>query len=109
MNQEEDLDERTMTNTDMVKLLISAKNVRAAFVNYIDSELIVVVNDKFKPESLDKARERLPIWLQGILYPKDPSVVFSTSCTKICRISTMKIEGSPIRLLLQYHYLEKIL
>lgn len=93
----------------MVKLLLSAGSIRAAFINYIDSELLVVTREGFKPESLDKARELLPIWLQGIQYPKDPSVVYATSYTKICRITTTEVDGSPTRLMLMYPGLERIL
>jgi hypothetical protein len=109
MNPEDDLDRRTLTYTDMVKLLMRAGNVRAAFINYLDSELIVVIRDGFKPESLDEARERLPMWLSGLKYPKDPSILYSSSCTKILGITTTEVSGSPNRLMLMYPELERIL
>jgi hypothetical protein len=109
MNPEDDLDRRTLTYTDIVKLFISAGNIKAAFINYLDSELIVVIRDGFKPESLGAARERLPMWLSGLKYPKDPSVLYSSSCTKILRIKTTEVVGSPNRLMLMYPELERIL
>ena len=93
----------------MVKLLLAAGHIKSAFVNYIDSELLVVTREGFKPESLNKARELLPIWLEGIQYPKDPSIVYATTCTKICRITTTEVDGSPMRLMLMYPGLEKLL
>jgi hypothetical protein len=107
MNPETEIDRRTMSYGDMVKQLISAGNIKAAFINYIDSELIIVIKDDFTPQSLESIRERLPIWLEGAKH--DPGVFYSVSCTRICKITTTEIEGSPNRLLLMYPELERIL
>ena len=109
MNAEDEIDRRTLDYSDMVRVLVAAGKIRAAFINYIDSELLVVIKEGFDPKSLDSARERLPIWLQGINFPKDQSIVYSTSCTKICSIRTIEIEGSPDRLRLMCPELERIL
>jgi len=109
MDLDDEIDRRTLSYSDMVKVLLLAGHVKAAFINYLDSELIVVIKDGFLPTSLDKARERLPIWLQGSKYSNDPSMVYSSSCTRICRITTTEIVGSPNRLRLMYPELERIL
>ena len=109
MNAEDEIDRRTLSYGDMVKLLLSAGKIKAAFINYIDSELLVVIKDGFSPDSLDSVRERLPIWLQGISFPEDKSIVYSSSFTKICKITTVEIEGSPNRLKLMCPGLEKLL
>jgi len=108
-NPESNLDQRTMTYSDMVKALISIGNVRAAFINCIDSELLIVTRDGFKAKALDPIRERLPIWLQNSHFPKDPSTVYSFTCTKICRIRIVEIEGSPLRLKLMFPGIDQIL
>jgi hypothetical protein len=109
MKAEEDIDSRVLTYSTMVKMLLSTKSIKAAFVNCIDSELIVITRGEFISESLDGVRALLPIWLQSIQYSNDPSMVYSASCTKILRVTIAEIDGSPTRLMLMYPYLERIL
>lgn len=109
MDLDDEIDRRTLSYSDIVKVLLSAGHIKAAFINYIDSELIVVIRDGFTPELLDKARERLPVWLQGTKYSNDQSIVYSSSCTRICKITTTEVVGSPNRLRLMYPDLERIL
>lgn len=106
---ESNLDQRTMTYSDIVKALISVGNVRAAFISSIDSELLIVTKEGFKAKALDQIRERLPIWLENTQYPKDPCTIYSFTCTKICRIRILEINGSPLRAKLMFPGIDRIL
>jgi hypothetical protein len=105
----DDLVNRTFANVEIVKNLISFGFVKAAFINYLNSELIVVTKEGFKQQSLNVLKSRLPIWIESLYFSKDPSILWSTSSVKINKISTIKIVGSPLRLMLMYPELERIL
>lgn len=109
MNPESEIDQRTMSYADVVKVLLSIGNVRAAFINCMESELLLVTRNGFKISSLEILLNKLPLWIQNGCFPNDPNISYSFTCTKICRFRTIEIEGSPLRAKLMYPGIEKIL
>jgi hypothetical protein len=105
----EDIDQRTISYGDVVKKLINTRKVKAAFINYINSELIIITREGFENLPLDDIRELLPMWLNGLKFPDDPKIIYSSSYTKIVRLTTMEFVGSPNRLKLMNPEWERIL
>lgn len=104
-------DNKIISFSDLAKILLSLGKIRSAFINYINSELLIITRDNFKQESLNELREQLPIWIEGQYHPKDPLIIYSCSCILIRRIKvvTLDLGNSPLRLKLQYPELEKLL
>lgn len=109
MNIEQEIESRTLSYADLAKLLFSTKSIKSAFINYLDTELIIIPRDNFSQHTIDKIKDKLPIWLENIIYSQDPSVIYSSSCTRIDKIRIVEIVGSPLRLKLKYPGLEKLI
>jgi hypothetical protein len=102
-------DQRIVVYSDIIKQLMGAGKVKAAFINCIKSELIIITKEGFDNRSLDGIRKLLPIWMNGLDFPDDPKIIYSSSYTKIIRLTTMEFEWSPNRLKLMNPEWERIL
>lgn len=109
MNYCYDIDQRIVEQSKIARILVKSGVVRSAFINPQNSEIIIVVRDSYVEDSLNEMRKLLPFWLNQIHYSNDSSIDYSTSCTRVDRVRTLKIEGSPLRLKLINQSLEKIL
>ena len=109
MNYCYDIDQRIVEQSKVARILVKSSVVKSAFVDYKNSEIIIIVRDSWVEDSLNEMKKLLPFWLNHIHYSKDSSIEYSTSCTRVDRIRILKMEGSPLRLKLINQSLEKIL